>query len=435
MISVLVLLGELAILACLQSIRVTARPDEYMLVLILIFSMAYFLDLIRSKALTPVKAALLFGYMLRIALLLFDLYGRNIYCLPNGGSDAEYFYILALRVSKGASNTSSYLPLLTGTLFRILGTSRLYIQFLLTLNSVVSLHMADRLMRFVKVDDRHRKTAMYILCLLPNYAILSVLFLRESTVTMLIAISLLLFVRWWSGKSEINFLGAFLFIILASLFHSGAMGVAMGYILVCFFYNRTSAQFRLSVKTVLPSLVFMLILVYLYNNYADELFKKMLDVETISDVAAVAEKGGSSYAAYVGNSDNLFNMIIYTPIRMLMFQFSPFIWQIRGVSDIIALCFDSTFYIYTYYQTIRYIAIRAPKHRSLIIVLFIIGLMVSFVFAWGVTNTGTAIRHRDKMIVIYAVLLGLTRDGLHSLKSEKKPENALHIRRRGNAIR
>lgn len=31
-----------------------------------------------------------------------------------------------------------------------------------------------------------------------------------------------------------------------------------------------------------------------------------------------------------------------------------------------------------------------------------------FVFAWGVSNTGTACRHRDKMTIIWGLILALT---------------------------
>ena len=48
------------------------------------------------------------------------------------------------------------------------------------------------------------------------------------------------------------------------------------------------------------------------------------------------------------------------------------------------------------------------SNKNYAIVIFIVALCTAFVFSWGVTNTGTATRHRDKMIVVYAVLYSLS---------------------------
>ena len=45
---------------------------------------------------------------------------------------------------------------------------------------------------------------------------------------------------------------------------------------------------------------------------------------------------------------------------------------------------------------------------GMVIAFLIIALCTVFVFAWGVSNTGTAVRHRDKMVILYGVLLGLS---------------------------
>jgi hypothetical protein len=273
--------------------------------------------------------------------------------------------------------------------------------------SIVAIIYADKIMVTIDLNYRSRITALYVLALLPNYAILSSVFLRESFVTMFITISLYFFIKWWAGKSELNFWLAFIFVFMASSFHSGAIGVAMGYVFARVLYNRKNCSIRISFRTIIPAIIFGIIFVYLYNNYAELLFGKMTNIESINDIANINTGGGSSYAAYVGNSNSLVSIILYTPIRMLMFQFSPFIWQIRGLSDIIALCFDSFYFLYVTYKVIRYFGLDYTKNKTLVILLFIIALTTTFVFGWGVTNTGTALRHRNKMAVLYAVLLGL----------------------------
>ena len=48
--------------------------------------------------------------------------------------------------------------------------------------------------------------------------------------------------------------------------------------------------------------------------------------------------------------------------------------------------------------------------------LFIVSFVTTFVFAWGVSNTGTASRHRDKMIILYGVMYSLVMSQSSDLK-------------------
>lgn len=415
MLTVIVLAGEFILLALLQAAGITSRPDGYMLILIVLAVLAYLLDVFRKKSLIPVRKSLTSGLIFRLFLLLWDTYGRDVYMLPHSGSDSEGYFSSSVQVANGATDVyGGTFSVVMGHIFRFIGVSRLYGQFLIICFSIVAIHIADKIMRMLSISTRCRKRAMLILCLLPNFAILSSVFMRESIITMFVALSLLLFICWWNGSGEWCFIGAFVAVAVAAMFHSGVMGVAAGYILIRLLYDRKKRAFHLNLKSVIPAVLAFGVFVFLYNNYADVFFGKMQGVESISDVGSTAERGGSTYGSYVGNSDSILNMIIYTPIRIIMFQFSPFFWQFRGLSDIIAFCFGSTFYLYIWIKTIAYIASKKEKHRTLIIALAIIGFATSFVFAWGVTNTGTAIRHRDKMVVLYAVLMGLLWDAYKS---------------------
>ena len=148
--------------------------------------------------------------------------------------------------------------------------------------------------------------------------------------------------------------------------------------------------------------------VYLYTNHKDVLFAKMVKIETIDDIASGVVKGGSSYAAYVGNSSTPLNMLLYTLPRIVFFLFSPFPWHWRGLSDIIAFCFNSVFYMGAVYSAWKYLRSKERENRNLLIALLIVALVTVFVFAWGTSNTGTAVRHRDKMVILYGMIWALS---------------------------
>lgn len=408
MLSGCVLTIECLILMLLTSSGIQGRPVAIILVLIGLFSIAYFFDLSISRRLRPVAFPLAAGYLLRLGLLLFDLYGQSIYTLPNSGADSEMFFKQGVQCSLGQIENPGAFVAVLGILFAWLGTSRLFVQFLLMLCSVASIHCAAIILDEAGVPTQQRRRTMYILCILPNFAILSSLFLRESIVTMLLALSVLCMVRWKQRGSEGWFLLAFLLSCCAAMFHSGSIAAAMGYILVRLFYDTRRGTIRFSWRNFLPALVLLLVFLYLFNNYGDVFFGKMIGLEGVEDIANTGSLGDSSYVAYVGNSDSLSSMLLYTPVRIAFFLFSPFPWQWRGMSDVIAFCFSSLFYAWVLVKTFCYLGRKKAENRELVIILLIVAFALLFVFAWGVSNTGTAVRHRDKAVVLYAVLLGIT---------------------------
>ena len=383
-------------------------PSWLPFILIFIFSIVFYLDIVRSRQLRVISTPLILGYLFRIFLVFFDIYGRNVYVLFGSGADTEYFYYNGIRYANKTSEiTNGFVPLV-GIMMRYIGHSRLYIQFLLMLCSVVTLIIVDKCLSMLELPERNRKITAVVIGFLPNFAILSSILLRESVVTMLLAVSIFFLIRWWSGKSSLNYILAFLSAFMASYFHSGAVSLAVGLVVVRLLADRNQKRISISFLSILFTSVLLMIFIFIYTNYSEEFFGKMLGVDSVQDITDNVARGGSSYAMYVGDSSTVWNFIRYSPIRIIMYQFSPFFWQIRGANDIIAMVFDSFYYIFLYYCTIREIVNYKNKQRPLIVLLFIMCLCTTLVFGWGVNNTGTALRHRHKMAALYAVLFGLT---------------------------
>lgn len=402
-----ILLSEVLLLSGLSLMGIHGRPVLMMMGLIAVFSAVYLFDLGRNERLKPLFILFVLGYSFRLFLLVFDLYGREVFILPNSGSDSETFFRHSIIMALGRYAAESGLVQLTGNLFRLIGISRIFVQFILMLCSVVALHMANRIMENLDISLKNRKLVMAFLCLLPNFAILSSLFLRESIVTMFIAISLYYFSLWLRNKKKGGLAWSIVPVLMASYFHCGAISLLLGYIVVCLFYSPQKQELHFSVKSIAVALVMSFLLVYLFFYYRELLFGKMQNLESMEDIAAQNEAGGSSYAAYAGNSNSVGDMILYTPIRIIMFLFSPMPWQIRGVMDLIAIIFDSFCYLFVVCCALKYSRKAANPRRTILVCLLLVALASAFVFGWGVSNTGTAIRHRDKMIVLYAVIWGI----------------------------
>ncbi|MDO4982684.1 MAG: hypothetical protein Q4E35_03905 [Eubacteriales bacterium] len=225
------------------------------------------------------------------------------------------------------------------------------------------------------------------------------------------SVSVYCFIVWMQEKMSISFILACAFSLLGTMFHSGVIGLAVGYAVILFLYDRHQNTYRLSFRNIFMTALVVLLFVFIYTNYSELFFSYFMRADSIEDIASGVGEGGSTYAQYVGNSSSILNMAIYTVPRLVYFLFSPFPWQWRGLSDIIAVVFNSLFYIITYINMFKYLKRKTPENRAIVIALMIVALCVAFIYGWGVSNTGTAVRHRDKMIALYTILWCCTSNG------------------------
>lgn len=415
--SVIVLVIEFTISAILKEVGIDPISDTLALIFIIVFSIAFSYDLDYSEVFNKHRQSLLIGYYLRVFLLIFDRYGQSIYHLPNSGSDSEMFYTQAVLQAMGiTSERSGGFIGLFRTIFLLIGTNRLIGQFIVLLFSMVALCVLALTFEELDICDEQKQRAVAFVAFLPNYAILSSIFLRESVVSMFVCISFYFFMRFYNGYSFINVILSFICIMCGMLFHSGPAGFIIGYITVLLLGNRDSWSWGKRGLSILIAIAFGAGSAYLYTRYGELFFTKFLRVDSIVDVANVQAAGGSTYAKYVGNSDSVMSMIVYTIPRYVYFLFSPFPWQWRGVADVIAFLFSGFYYMSVVVQSICYLISGKGKNKTLVVNVLIILACATFVFAWGVSNTGTAARHRDKLITAYAILHGLVLDPYRGIK-------------------
>ncbi len=372
---------------------------------IALLSVVFLIQMGDLKKAAYARVPLLLAYFWRLLLVVWDIFFTHIFGLPNSGADSSMFFRMAVQfVNMGDAGRGEVFSTVMGTLFRFCGISKLYGQYLIMLTSVLAIYVFARILEQRKVDRRTSFWAVLLLALLPNYAILSSIFLREAFVAALLAISVALFIRWLEEGEYKWFLLSCLFPVLAAMLHSGSIAMLVGYIAVLLLYDRQTQKIRLRAINIIPAAVMVLVFVYLFNNYGELLFAKMMKVESLEDIGSTAALGGSSYAEYVGDSKTLGNMLRYSFARIVYFLFSPFPWQWRGLADIIAFVFSSMFYLVALLRALRYLLSPDGEHKGRVIALLIVAFCVVFVFAWGVNNTGTATRHRDKLIVLFACI-------------------------------
>ena len=138
-------------------------------------------------------------------------------------------------------------------------------------------------------------------------------------------------------------------------------------------------RIRVSIKNLPAAVVLLALVFYLYLNYGDLLFYKMLNVSSLADVGSTYSEGGSSYAAYVGDSSTPLRMILFALPRFVYFLFSPFPWQWRGINDIIAFVFSSLFYLVSFVQGTRSLKYSNAEEKKYAFLFMVIALCTAFV--------------------------------------------------------
>ena len=171
----------------------------------------------------------------------------------------------------------------------------------------------------LNINEISKINSAWIICLLPNFALLSSLFLRESIVILLITISIYCMNAWMDGGNTLYFIGAIAFSAIACYFHSGCIGITIGCIVCLLLYDKKEKEIHPTITGFLFAFVIAFGLSYVFLNYGESLMEKFIGIESVADIANTNQSGGSSYARYVGNSDNPINMVLYTAPRIIYF--------------------------------------------------------------------------------------------------------------------
>lgn len=375
-------------------------------------------DLMLNRKSRVYQFPLLIGYLFRIALLFYDVYSGNPFNLPLIGgemtSDPLGFYNSAVLFSQGeAISYGGNFSMLMGAIFALTGASRLWGEYIVLLFSLFTIKATACILDELELTDRTRRITMLFLCLMPHYALLSVVFRRETIISFFVALSLLHFLRWVQGRrGDRSFVLAVAFALMASLFHGGTGLISVSYLLLRLVYNPKTATFRLKTQNVLGGLLLVVVFLVVFGRYGSVFFNKLDNLSGAESIATTRDAGGSSYARYVGDSSSLARMALYSFPRLMYYLFSPFPWQWRGLSDVITFLMSSFIYFGILAEGTVYALRRGGdvRKRKLALLLIFVLLSISFVFGWGVTNTGTAVRHRDKFVAVFAVLFAVCFD-------------------------
>lgn len=366
--------------------------------------------IIRNARSKEISLLLVGGFLLRLLLMFWSEYFSHIFTLPNSGADElTYYYNAMSNLVKGKEFTG-YAQFFAWQA-NVFGLSKIYGKFINVLFSVSAILILQRILNVLEIERETSFRTIALACFLPNFAILSSLLLRESAIILLVAISVYCFICWWKYSNKWAILLSLCAAILAAWLHSGMVAYVIGILCVAVCVRRSPEGRRFSlvgirtwILTVITAMIVLAVLLNVDLGLTDY-FRGADSLEDIVSISDAYEDGGSAYDANIVDNNTTVGFLINTPFRMLYFMFAPMPWVWRSGTDAIAFLFSGLFYGYVFFKTLS--AALKNSRQPLLSAMALIALLLLVIFGWGVSNSGTALRHRDKMVIHYLVMFAL----------------------------
>lgn len=358
------------------------------------------------------------SFIIRIGMMFLDVQEDGT-IIPHSGDDTENFYSTAVEISGNPSLLQSEIyggvySKLLGLLFHLYGDDRILAQFLNILITITAILIMIHIFRMLDISYKVQWVLVALLSYFPHSLIFSSILLRESLISISIVLSLYFFARWYKSRERSSALFSVIFILIGGSFHTAVMGILIGYIFGFIFHRHDTRNFKFSVESLVPFSLFAVIVTYML------IFPSVVaDLPIFNKVDQVFNEGGGLYEAVASASGgsayltglevhNLFEMMLYSPIKLIYFITSPMPWNINSLNELIAFLFDGVFYLLTLIIFLK--NHRVIREKPILTILSLSLIAGWFIFGLVISNAGTGLRHRFKFFYIVVLILGLIWD-------------------------
>ncbi len=396
----------------------TARGTDLLGLSIVLLGFATIVLLVLSIKDARLRNLILLAFLLRLGLALFHAY---VMPLPDSGADALGFERLGwetadawLRKGEVPNLSGAYLySAWIGVLYFLFGRIPLVAQFANVLLGTFAVYYTWKLAFLITESRRAALISTLLTAVFPTLNLYSAITMRESSIIFFTVTSVYCFFLWLEKGKLSQMVGAVVLLLPASALHGGMVFIEIVYVFFFSFYHPKKKRW---VAFSLNSLIAMLLVVFVVAAFGDVITNKLpQDMSMLFSPDYLGERTASAArerVAYLSGlaPTSLLSMLLQTPVRMVYFFFTPFVWMISTPADIVGL-FDALLYIFLSIYAFKGLVYLWSKDKLLFWAIVSILLVFLVVFAWGTSNYGTAIRHRQKIVWFLAIpaALGLTR--------------------------
>lgn len=367
------------------------------------------------------KLIIVSSFILRVLLVVVDVF---ISRLPEAGYDDESYYQTSLRLFNDnyaglAGNVyGGFFSKILAVSYYFIGPSRFSAQYLNVLFYGIAIILFMRALIYFAVSQKKSKVCMLLMCFLPTAILHNSILRRETVIELCVCASIFFLSKWHANKRSSDSLWSIAFALFAGIFHTAFIFSPLILSLYYVLYDKNKLSASFSVKNSSKMAIVLVLLVIAGTSFLSLFANKFSYVDSMDDIytATNRARGGSVYlAGYQVN--NFGQLILFTPLKLFYFLFSPVPWMFRNAMDIISFFFDAMIYLTLLIKVVR------REKTSITRLMLTEFIVLSIVFALGTYNSGTAIRHRFSvlpyLLVAYSLAKKRIRDGNVSKKDKK----------------
>lgn len=362
------------------------------------------------------KFVFLSAFLTRVVFMFWDLYARHIYVLPNSGADSEGYFHEAVYFSKSLgvliNEPGGFYSKINGFLFYLIGPQRIFAQYINVLLGLSVVFIVYKIFILLDINSKVCSLIVLLVAFFPNSLIMSAILLREIFPTFFVAVSLYYFCTWFKTPGYPNMVKSLILLAIAGMFHSGVIGILIGYIFAFLFYKNEEKKFKFSNKTVISFILLVVVFSVAYTYFGDKILYKFRSSKDISDIIDTANHSGGGGSGYLSSLviNNPIQLLAFGPLKSFFFLTAPLPMNWRGFMDIFTFFSDSSLYLLTIIYLLKNRKSFGDR-KNLIVCLVWMIIGAAIIFGIGVGNAGTAVRHRQKLVPLFSVLLGVMMDG------------------------
>lgn len=360
---------------------------------------------------TQYLSAYLLLLALKFTLLPYQILYQN---LPMGGVDWRFYDMFGVQLMRDSDRNLieifgnadwDLFTRFTAAVYAVFGADPTQMYFLVFASSLGAFSYICRAGAQVIGRLGGIRAAMLFM-VWPHQIVMSVTFLREMPIQLLVAFSLYHFLCFWNLRKPAQAVVAITASLVATLMHSGMIVLP-----IAFSYLAIRNPRRRGIQVFRTMLFVLMLFLILRSPAAAPLLSKF---DGLTDASALLQAEGalvgadSSDATTYYLSSEMSTVPIYQlPYRLVMFVFSPFPWQATSLGTGVAVLIEGL----PRFALVGLLLACYPRFRSgnprrdtLVVGLLLTLLAGYIVFCMGSSTYGTAIRHRSKFFPIEAVL-------------------------------
>jgi hypothetical protein len=331
----------------------------------------------------------------------------NAYFFPTFGAglDAFTFHKLAVALAQSEEfyisvGTNFYISML-GLVYRLFGSSQMLGSQLSNLVFAVSCILLVKIMGFLKLPH-YRASALLVFGGLPSMVLLGSVTLREPSQILFFMLAVYFGVKMHKKNStKFCFVLMVVSTLLMGMLHPALMAYATCLIALFILWapnpaiglklNKRHLVLGFSILTLLVSIIYMTKVRLADLGGLVYVDKNILETAVTFRKSAEGVNARATYDIPLDLSSTL--TTAYTGVSLyLHYLFAPFPWQIKSIVDVYAFL-ESMLRMTLIYFSVKHWRITQGTQRQTLKLMLILYFSMSFMWALGTVNYGTAIRH------------------------------------------